>query len=179
MSDKTDIVERLRELLTKATPAGQWKAGRADVAWYNAAGEQQANVYHSTEADGLHIGQPLPLTIATFGTGRLGLADPQAHAELVAAAVNALPDLLDEITRLREQLAYFGKLHEDEHARLTAELERLRAAKAEWRTALQEWVTLAEIGSTEKWKQGDGTPAISSLWREMAKRSRARLEKDK
>lgn len=35
---------------------------------------------------------------------------------------------------------------------------------------LGEWHRLAEIGTREKWKTGDGRPSITSLWRDLAAR---------
>lgn len=95
-------LEELERLLKAATPDGPWKAGRADMAWFNAAGEQQANVYHVFETDGLHLGQPLPLTIATCHSGVKGTADPQATAELIVFLRNHATALLSAARRARE-----------------------------------------------------------------------------
>lgn len=59
-------------------------------------------------------------------------ADPHGKPPepTVDAMIDALSRAQDEITRLREMLNHFGRLAEQDHNHLTAEIERLRTALA-------------------------------------------------
>jgi len=78
-----DIV-RLRELLRAATPTPWINGERVDEC--AAVNESHADIYHVSEGENCTVG------CATFSP---------ADAELVVAAVNALPELLDELEKLR------------------------------------------------------------------------------
>lgn len=96
----SDVVERLRELLAKATP-GLWKAHERP---------HSGTITGPTAASFVYVGddpddnlQRVLRCYTTVGFG--GVAERQANLQLIVEAINALPDLLDEILSLRAQVA--------------------------------------------------------------------------
>jgi hypothetical protein len=82
----TPDTKRLRELLAKATP-GPWRAERI--------GEEESLVHAPESAEQLAKRRDVGHACVFCDSHHA------ANAELIAAAVNALPALLDEIDRLR------------------------------------------------------------------------------
>lgn len=108
----SDVVEsRLRELLAKATPRPWYTL---DPPWLT-SGETSI----LAESPDPHVAR----FICDFDMWALDDEDdrksenPDADAALIVAAVNALPDLLDEITRLRAQVASLTAAVEGERER--------------------------------------------------------------
>lgn len=99
--------ERLRELRAKGTQ-GTWRAGRSDMVSYDAGSDDgpYKNVYVDDPRGGTHRGEPLPFTVARGEQNNdtaNGETECIANAQLIAAAVNALPDLLSHIAELRAE----------------------------------------------------------------------------
>ncbi len=92
MSEKTDdIVERLRELLSNATPA-QW--------FIVPYGDGDSLVVHSDDEKRVFF-PPVPVGYSASPGSTGDPAQIKADVELIVAARNCLPALLDEIERLR------------------------------------------------------------------------------
>jgi hypothetical protein len=91
-----DDVKRLRELLAKATP-GPWRSQRAGNAPCHGALVGQSAI----------LELPRPYNEAYIAERKLREVSlfTDDDADLIAAMRNALPDLLDEIDRLRAELA--------------------------------------------------------------------------
>lgn len=100
-------VEALEELerLEKAAAAGPWRAGRSDTTSYTGGGlGPYKNVYGPRNEPELHLGHAIPLEEAQ-GWGDHCIE----NAQLIAAARNALPQLLESARRyleLKEALAF-------------------------------------------------------------------------
>lgn len=119
----------LRRLLAAATP-GPWTVAKSD-----------ANSYLTRH---YYVAAPLPeirgVPVSLWDAG--GLA-AQPDAELIAAAVNALPELLDEVERLRSvyfvEWCHFGPYRQDvltqnqALSEVTSERDALRAEVESWR----------------------------------------------
>jgi len=124
----------LADLLARATP-GPWHAGRSDMMSYDASGTVAfKNVYADDERGGVHLGDPMPLTVAkavdesALYDGAGAKAIPDAEIMTNAALIALAPALAAEVIRLR------------------AENERLRGALALADKALRPAVVQAAGG---------------------------------
>jgi hypothetical protein len=93
-------VEALEELeqLEKAAVAGPWRAGRSDTTSYTGGGlGPYKNVYGPRNEPELHLGHAIPLEEAQ-GWGDHCIE----NAQLIAAARNALPQLIESARRYLE-----------------------------------------------------------------------------
>jgi hypothetical protein len=109
MSDTPDTAT-LADLLARATP-GPWHAGRSDMMSYDASGTVAfKNVYADDERGGVHLGDPMPLTVAkavdesALYDGAGAKAIPDAEIMTNAALIALAPALAAEVIRLRAEL---------------------------------------------------------------------------
>lgn len=93
------MLEPLRALHEAATPP-PWRAGRSDMVSYSGTGEDGPfkNIYVDDPEPKMHLGRPLPLTVARGETDAC-----VENAELIAALRNALPDLLNSLAPVRAE----------------------------------------------------------------------------
>lgn len=78
---------------------GEWRTGREDMQSYDGAtGQPFSSVYVDDKRAGKHLGEDLPLRVATIHGEHLTREEEKANARLIAAA----PDLLTALREIRE-----------------------------------------------------------------------------
>ena len=122
-------LEPLRDALAKAT-ATPWKitdvSGHAGDL-YAATAQRIPDCHHIARFYAPKPEKAPSCSLAAMGAAREAISQIEANATLTALAVNALPDLLAEITRQREVIEAW---HDIDRKR-DAEIERLREAPAD------------------------------------------------
>ena len=104
------IRDELRQLLAGATPVGDWYVRDGNEGTMNAPFWEVANPAYDNPTD------DTPWLAVELHTGN------EADARLIAAAVNALPDLLDQLDSMEAELADYRA--EDRRKRESAEMRR-------------------------------------------------------
>jgi len=104
------VCDELRRLLTEATPVGDWYVRDGNEGTMNAPFWEVANPAYDNPTD------DTPWLAVELHTGN------EADARLIAAAVNALPDLLDQLDSMEAELADYRA--EDRRKRESAEMRR-------------------------------------------------------
>lgn len=126
-------ITKLRKLLGKATP-GPWIAMDADNHF------SRADVEITTQVRFDESCSPIAEIDTDFGVSDMS-GEQEANAALIAAAVNALPGLLDECERLRGPIRTSEAIDwrltaaeiEAQYRAMAQECERLRADAARYR----------------------------------------------
>ena len=104
--------ERLAEIRALRTGIvwPKWSAGREDMQSYDGAtGEPFSSVYADDDRAGAHLGERLPLRIATIPGEKIEQHEEKAIARFIASSPEMVDDLLAEIDRLRLAVELGGK----------------------------------------------------------------------